>query len=80
VDPGIPGPSTSVTEGPGEALVPPGQRCQRYFDELATEASTFYVDAAGLKGISDPRTPVANVPLDSGMVGAEVVPDVSVES
>ena len=71
--------STSVTECPWELLVPIDESCQGSLIELTTRVSTSNPDAAGLTGASEPRAP-ATVPEDFRIVGAEIVPDASVES
>jgi len=48
MDLGVPGPSTSVTEGSGELV--PFSMSQNSVNELATEAGSSYSDAADLKG------------------------------
>ena len=58
MDPGVPGPFTSKTEGPGK-------NCQGSSTELATGASASNPDAAGLKGASE-MIPGSSVELDMG--------------
>jgi len=75
-DPGVPGPSSLVTEGSGEPLPDPGPTLCSISEEAG--ASSSHPGTAGLMGVTL-RTPTAGFPQMLGATGAVVNPDVYAE-